>query len=367
MSSGVYALENQRLVRVGPTAGTPERAVKKTPAPLKEPAPFFRSLAFMVKSGYPMATAFSLLGRGMERESEAQVCFALEKAVNEGKSFSEAFSATGFPNELVCALEAGELSGRLEESLEWYADFEERNEQVRRDLKEALLNPMLTLGVSLLFAMLLPPLILRDQLKMLEASGTSLPLISQLLLGFSELFFQPATLLLIPLAYKAFTTLSAYVSTVSGRRRFERLLHRLPVIGAAVKRAAASRCLALMAMILRSGGSPMAAMLIGGKGSGSRLLKDRLHSLVGGVPFTESLAKTNWFLRSSLSLLQSGEYCGDVSDMMTIASRIEEEKLRDALANVAAVIQPIALLLIGVLVCLMVIAVLGPSMSLISG
>jgi type II secretory pathway component PulF len=368
--SGVYALEDQRLVRVDHLPAS-TGVCKDLPCPLAEPAPFFRSLAFLSKTGYPLGGAFRLLGSGMERACDAEVCIRLESCLSTGMSLSEAFRVNRFPRELVSALEAGEVAGRMEEAMEWYAGFEEANVQIRREIKQALLNPMITLSFSLLFAVLLPPFVLREQLEMLAQSGVQLPLISKLLLAFSQFVTSPFALLILPLGYLGLVALRSYISTVHGRRKFERALHKVPVLGEALRRAAGARCLALMAMIMRSGGSPTAAMLIGGKGCGSRLLKDRLqisvHSLIGGIPFAESLLKTRWFLSSSIYLLQAGEAVGDTSEMMVLASRIEEEKLRDALSNVAAVVQPMALLLIGVLVCTMVIAVLGPSLSIVSG
>jgi type IV pilus assembly protein PilC len=373
VNSGVYALQDQRLVRVDQLFVDPEKSTpvaKPTRRPLGEPAHFFRCLSFLLKSGYPLSRSMRLLGEGMPRPADAQVCLNLEKGLNEGLSMTQAFQAQGFPQELTSALEAGEASGRIEEAMEWYADFEEKNLALQRDIKQALFNPAITLGFSVLFALALPPLVLRDQLTMLAQSGTEMPLLSKMLLGFTELFFHPATLLVIPVMGIAIHLFRKTIATVSGRRRFERALQRVPILKDAIKRAAAARCLALMAMILRSGGSPMAAMLIASKGSGSRLLKDRMqisvHSLVGGIPFTKSLAKTNWFLRSSLHLMEAGEEVGDTAEMMVVAARMEEEKLHDALQMVAAVAQPAALLLIGALVGVMVIAVLGPSLSLIS-
>lgn len=370
--SGIYALRDQRLVRVDKVVKAPSEMVKPVAvdSPLSQPGVFFRSLAFLLKSGLPLNRSMRLLGDGMALDSDRAICWKLERLLNEGMSLSRSFTVAGFPQMLTSALEAGEVSGRLEQAMEWYADFEENNQAIRREIKQALWNPTLTLVFSLLFAVLLPPLVLRDQLVMLEQSGTPMPLLSKLMLAFTELFYHPGCLLLLPAGFLAYRAFRGWIATVGGRRRFERALQRIPLVRDALRRAAGARCLSLMAMILQSGGSPMAAMLIGGQGSGSRLLKDRLqlsvHSLVGGVPFTQSLAKTSWFLRSSLDLIEAGELVGDTSEMMVMAARMEEEKLRDALAMVAAVAQPAALLLIGSLVCAMVIAVLGPSLALIS-
>lgn len=363
--SGVYALMDQRLVRVGESPVEPEGSPPARRCPISEPAPFFRSLAFLLRSGYPLSRGLSLLEEGMEKPAERTVCAQLSTALSHGKSLSEAFRESAFPNELVCALEAGEMAGRVEEAMEWYAEFHEANTAIGREIRQALLNPFLTLAGALLFALVLPPLVLRDQLLMLAENGAPLPWLSQALLTFSNVMASPAVLVLPLLGWLAVWSLRRLLRTASGQRRVERLLLRVPVLGEAVRRASAARCLALMSMILKSGASPTAALLIGGKGSGSRLLKDRLqisvHSLIGGVSFTESLLKTRWFLRSSISLMQSGEWCGDTSEMMAMAARIEEDKLRDALRRVAALIPPVALLLTGALVCLMVMAVLGPS------
>lgn len=365
--SGVYVIKGRRLVCA---TADEEATVVAAKLRLSAPAEFYRSLGFLYKSGYSLARSFKLLGGGMETQEERVMCLNLFAEVRKGRSLVESFRACGFPPTLVSALEAGEVSGNLEGALFWYAEFEERNQEIRRQLKQAVFYPAITLGFTLLLSVLLPPLVLKDQLTVLAQSGTELPFLSKLLFWFSQAVTHPL-MLLVPIAgWLALRAAKHRLRTREGRRQFERVLLSIPLLGEALRRAAGARALALLALIIKSGGPPTNALIVAGDGSGSEILRDRLQravkGLVNGQTFCECLKETEWFTASTEHLIEAGEAVGDPSPMIALSSELEEDALRESLQIFASALQPMVMLLVGILVCLTIIAVLGPSLSLIS-
>ena len=367
--SDIFVIRGNRLVAA---KGRPDGAEdpKVQPVDLQHSRNFYRSLAFLYRSGYSIGQAFTMLAKGMERQSDRLTCLKIHTEVSKGRSLVESFRVAGFPNTLVAALEAGEMSGKVEEALMWYADFEERNESIRQQLKQSLSYPALTLAFALLVTVLLPPFVLKDQLDILVASGAELPFLSKLLFWFSEMVLHPAILLLAFPAYAIYNGWSSLMGTRDGRRKVENFLLKLPYVKDIMHRAAGARSLALMGMLLDAGATPTTALVVSGEGSGSRTLRDRLQravkAVIEGGTFAESLVSTNWFLSSSLSMAKAGETTGSPAEMLVLASRIEEEELRSSLERFSAAMQPAVLLFVGVLVCLMVLAVLGPSVSMMN-
>lgn len=343
---------------------------KVAPVALQHPRNFYRSLAFLYRSGYSIGQAFTMLAKGMERQSDRLTCLKIHTEVSKGRSLVESFRVAGFPTTLVAALEAGEMSGKVEEALMWYADFEERNESIRRQLQQSLAYPALTLGFALLVTLLLPPLVLKDQLEILVSSGADLPWLSKLLFTFSEVVLHPAMLLSIFPLYALFNGWRTLMKTRDGRRKVENFLLAIPYLKDIMYRAAGARSLALMGMLLDAGATPTTALIVGGEGSGSRTLRDRLQkgvkAVIEGGTFSEGLVSTGWYLPSSLNLAKAGEVTGAPADMLVLGSRIEEEELRSSLERFSAAMQPAILLFVGVLVCLMILAVLGPSLTMMS-
>ena len=146
-------------------------------------------------------------------------------------------------------------------------------------------------------------------------------------------------------------------------------LSKLPMIGAGLKRASAARSLALLSLLLRSGLPLTKALELAGEGSGSSLLRERLSrcalALREGKRLYDGLERTRWYLPSTMNLLAAGEASGELAELIGLASELEADDFRDRLQRFASVLQPAMMMFVGVLVCLTIIAVLGPSLSLI--
>lgn len=368
--SGVYIMGKHRLLKVGESSERYEDS-SEARVTLKNPTEFYRSLAFLYRSGHPLSNSFKLLATGLETEPEKVACLKVYAHIRSGRNVAESFKLAGFAPTLVAAVRAGEQSGRLDDALDWYAEFEERNQQVKRELKQAMLYPAITLGFSLTLAVLLPPFVLHDQLAILAHSGAEMPFLSKLLFWFSGAVTHPATLLLIPLVFFLFSGLRAFTQLTSGRRMLEQGLQRIPFVSDGLRRAACSRALGLLALLLRAGLPTAKALELAGEGCGSMLLREKLalagQALVGGFDVQTSLGKVEWFLPATHGLISAGEHSGDLAPMVELSAHVEEDKLREALAALAAVIQPFLFIFVGAIVCLTILAVLGPSMSLLSG
>ena len=157
----------------------------------------------------------------------------------------------------------------------------------------------------------------------------------------------------------------------SSRRKFEAFLLSLPMIGPGLRRASATRSLALMGLLLRSGVSLTKTLEVAGEGSGSLLLRERLEraslALQEGKTFLDCLERANWYLPSTINLVAASEITGDLASLMGLATEIEEDSFRDRLRRFSVALQPALLFIVGILVCLTIMAVLGPSLALIQG
>lgn len=357
-----------------PVRGVPEALPKvpdDAPVKLKDPIQFYRSLAFLYKSGHPISNSFRLLAAGMEDPVSRLACLRVFVAIRSGRNLSQSFQAAGFPHSLTAAVKAGEHSGRLDDALVWYADYQERNDAIKRQLQQAFLYPVITLGFALSLALLMPPFVLKDQLEILESSGTALPLVSQALLHFSKLVTNPTFLLVIPALWMVAVLMKNVLDSEQGRLRLESLLLSLPIVGAGLRRASGTRSLALFTLLMRSGVSVLKSLEVAAEGCGSPTLSRRLVKaglrMQSGATFLQAMEYTEWYLPASMNLLAAGEATGDMAGLSGLASQLEEEAFRDQLHRFAAVLQPAMLLFVGVLVCLTIMAVLGPSLTLIQG
>ena len=202
-------------------------------------------------------------------------------------------------------------------------------------------------------------------------SGTEMPLISMMLYRASCFLSHPAVLVLPFVAVGVCRALMSRFASPESARHLERFLLEVPAVGSGLRRAAGARSLALLALLLRSGVPLLRSIELAAQGSGSLILGDKLmevrSALIEGRPFHRSMVEADWYLSSTLGLMSASEVSGDLGYLLELASSVEEERLRAALEALATLLQPLLLVFVGALVCLMIIAVLAPSLSLIQG
>ena len=122
--NGVYLFERFKLARIGSVTDLVNSDVEDS-FKLKEPAQFYRSLAFLYRSGTPITKAFQLLGSGREIETEKLACLKVFAYLRSGQTVSNSLLKAGFDRDFAAVVNSGEISGNLDQAILWYADYAE--------------------------------------------------------------------------------------------------------------------------------------------------------------------------------------------------------------------------------------------------
>lgn len=331
-----------------------------------------RQLATLLSSGLPLMDAIGVL---VEQEEGAGLKAALASVrddVRGGSSLADALRANQriFPPLYVNMVAAGEASGTLEITLERLADFLEEQARFRGRLAAALAYPMLMtiIGVGVLFFLF--SFVLPRVVAMFEDMKQQLPFITLLLLRLVGVI-QGFWWLILGLVAGAAYYLKRYFSTPHGRERLDSMLLRLPVFGSVIRMIAVSRFTRTLGTLLQGGVHPLTALdivknIVGNTVLASAIQKAR-DNVREGESITEPLRRSGLFPPVVVQMVSVGEKSGELEKMLLKVSDSFDRSVESRITALLSLMEPVIILVMGVIVGFIVIAILLPILEMSAG
>jgi len=337
---------------------------------LRDIAVFSRQFATMTSSGMSLLRSLAVL-----EEQSAKP--ALKKAVNEvrtdiegGVSLSSALAKHEkvFPPLMVAMIRAGETGGFLDDALERIAGNVEKDAILRGKIKSALTYPV----IVLLFTTVLITGVLKFIVPIFETMfkqlGGELPLPTQIIVTASHTLAWSGPLFVGLLVVGTIVLRRALAASPSLRVRFDRLKLRLPVFGSLFTKIAISRFSRNLGTLLGVGVPVMQALDVVGATTGNAVIaeamKDLQASVRDGQPMSAPLAKHPVFPRMVTQMIEVGEESGQISQMLDKVADFYDREVDSAAESLTASIEPIMVLVMGVLVGGMIICLYLPMFSI---
>lgn len=308
-------------------------------------------LATLLESGVALSDAVASQSRGGHHPALGDAFDAMRRELLRGTSFLEALRGCGLPlPEYVYQLiEAGEMSGRLAAALREAVTQLEYDERIRADVRGALTYPSV-LVVSGIAAVLLVFVFVVPKFAALLSDAEELPLLSELVIG-TGIWFNDNALLAAGIAVGVALLLAGLLGNARFRSRLADAAARLPVLGAWFSEVDAAKWASVMAAMLTSRVELMDALVLAAKGvriSSRRTLLERAHADVkGGSALSDALEKQGALTAAGYNLVRVGEQAGRLAETLRAVANIYEDSTRRRTARMLALIEPLAILLIG--------------------
>ena len=311
----------------------------------------FHELSVLLESGVPLGDAVQAQASGSPHPELAAAFQSISRALMRGQSFGEALHGAGLdlPQYVYHLVEAGELSGHLARALRQSVEQMRYDQRMAAELRNALLYPSILI-VSGFAAVLLVFVFVIPQFANLLDDAEALPLLAEAVLRSGVWFNENGWLLAGALAAAAAVT-AALSRQPAVRQRVRDGLASLPVLGSWLEEVDSAKWASVMSAMLTSRVSLMDALDLAARGvrlSRRRAtLEQATGDVRGGASLSAALEKRRALSPTGYNLLRVGEQSGQLPEMLRALATLCEENGTRRMKRFLTLIEPLAILLIG--------------------
>lgn len=338
---------------------------------LKDRIIFTQQLAMMINAGLPLVDAFNALEEQTENKYFAGAIHAIKEEVKGGKSLSSSLSK--YPNIFstfyVAIVMSGEKSGQLDKVLERLAQELEKDYELITKIKAAVTYPILIICALVGIVILMLIFVIPQMKKIFADMGVELPLITRIVLGTSDAVRNYWYIFLIVIV-GLFLGARFWARTESGGFILDNMKMRLPLVGKLIRKVYLSRFCRTTGTLVASGLPILDIMKTTCLIMNNRVYRNALQrvgqEIENGRTFSDSLKKQAVFPAMIYHLVFVGEKSGKLDEILLSMANFFDRDIETMTANLASLVEPILIMVVGAGVGLVVAAVIMPIYSLVN-
>ncbi len=334
---------------------------------------FVDHLRTMIHASLSLVEALEILEKEMENRKFKQIIGKIKVEVEKGRQLSEVLGEYPkvFPPIYVKMIASGELSGKLDESLEQIVTQMKKTQELRSSIRGAMIYPAVIIVAIIGVAIFMMVAVLPKMLSMFSEFNAELPLATRMLIKITGFFSQPLNLILIFLLL--FLIVGLFVAALKKIHPFRKTIHlinlHLPIIGNVIKQINLARFSLTLSSLLKSTIPIIEAMDITAETCSNLLYQTSLHKIAAeiksGRPLSELLAEyPDLYPPMVTEMVMVGEKTGEVDRLLNELSNFYGSEVDKTMKNFAQIIEPIIILILGFAVGGIAIAIIMPMYSL---
>lgn len=346
-----------------------EKKANKKKIKLEQLSMFTQQLASMLEAGLPLVSALDALQEQIEDPVFQIIVRNVKQDVSGGTSFSEATAKypNAFPNLFVSMVEAGEASGGLSDILAKVATYFEDTVKLTKQVKGAMTYPIAVIGLAIGLVQVLLIFVIPVFAEMFESFNQELPKPTQLLIDTSE-FLKSYILVILAGLFVCWVILKKIIATPRGREAKDRILFKMPVLGALIQKIALSRFCRTYAILLRSGVPILRTLEICSKASGNTFIEQACReisrNISQGGQLSETVSELPYFPPTVKHMARAGEQTGNVDGMMTKISDFYDSEIETTVDSLTSLMEPLLICFLGIVIGSIVMAMFLPIFNL---
>ncbi|WP_261841551.1 type II secretion system inner membrane protein GspF [Aliamphritea ceti] len=330
---------------------------------------FTQQLAVLIQSGIPIEDA---LQATIEQSNSKHLCTALQgikSKVREGQGIAESMTEFPgiFPPVYQALVGAGEKSGDLGKVLLQLADYTERNQQLRNTVLQASIYPIVLTLVATIIIGVLMAYVVPKVVEQFEHVGQQLPLLTRIMISLSDFIVNNGGILIC-------TALALLIAFHYSYRhfRFKMTLHkqllRFPFISRLLINLETARMLNTLNIMLNSGAPLLQALSVSQQTAANIYFKTLLNNLSESVreggSLNKAMGQLKLFPPITVFMVANGEISGELSLALKKSAEQQEHQLNNIIAITTRLVEPVLIIIFGLIVLAIVLAILLPIMQL---
>lgn len=330
---------------------------------------FSRQMHTLLKAGVPIMRALGGLQDSAINPAMKQVIADVKESLEAGRELSVSLARHPkvFGAFYISMVRVGEATGMLDEIFLRLFDHLEFDRFMREQVKTALRYPMFVV-IAMAIAMVVVNLfVIPAFAKVFEGFGAELPLMTRILLGFSNFMLAWWGAMLAGLI-AAIVAFRAWVATVAGRKIWEAFVLRIPIAGTIVRKAAMASFARSFALSARSGVPIMQALSNSAQTVDNTYIADKIEGMRTTVERGDSVLRAaiaaNFFSPVVLQMVAVGEESGALDDMMDEVGQMYQREVEYELKTLGQQIEPILIVCLGAMVLVLALGIFLPMWDL---
>ena len=368
MRAGGTALVNVTLRRQGivVTKVARQRIGRGGRVSEKDVTLFTRQMATMMKAGVPLLQSFDIVGKGHANPAVARLLMSIKTDVETGSSLAAAFRK--FPlhfDALFCNLvAAGEQAGILETLLDRLATYKEKILAIKSKIKAALFYPIAIIVVAFVITAVIMIFVIPAFKQVFTNFGADLPAPTLFVMGVSDFFVQYWYLIFAVAIGGTWGFLELWKRSVPVQIFMDRLSLKIPVFGDLIRKSTIARWTRTLSTMFAAGVPLVEALDSVGGASGNyvyqQATKEIQRKVSTGTSLTTSMQEANVFPNMVVQMVSIGEESGALDAMLGKVADFFEAEVDDAVDALASLMEPMIMVVLGVVIGGMVIAMYLP-------
>ncbi|WP_211445128.1 type II secretion system F family protein [Collimonas humicola] len=331
---------------------------------------FTRQLATMMKAGVPLLQSFDIVAKGHANPSVSKLVNDIRGDVETGTSLSQAFRK--FPlyfDPLFCNLVgAGEQAGILEDLLERLAIYKEKTLAIKGKIKSALFYPISILAVAFVVTAVIMIWVVPAFKQVFSSFGADLPAPTLFVMAISD-FMVGNWYIIFPTIFAGlYLFFQSWRRSIKVQRFMDQLLLKAPIFGDVIRKATIARWTRTLATMFAAGVPLVESLDSVGGASGNAVYLDatkKIQSEVStGTSLTTAMENANVFPNMVTQMVSIGEESGSLDQMLGKVADFYEAEVDDAVASLSSLMEPLIMVILGVLIGGLVVAMYLPIFKL---
>lgn len=331
---------------------------------------FTRQFSTVLSAKIPLSDALFTLRRQTHNALLKDTIGEIANDIDAGLSLSQSIGKYGniFSVFYVNMIRSAELTGRVEEAVNFLADYLEKEQAILSRVRNALIYPAIMLGIFVTAGLFIVSFVLPKIEPIFVEAGVELPFFTVILIASSKFLLQWWWAVIITLIVSIILLID-YLRTPEGKNTLDEIIFRTPVFGDLLKSIYVARFAESVSILVKGGISIPQAMEVTGYTIGSPAYRDVLHEVAEDVRRGELLSqsisrKDKYFPALVIQMTAIGETTGRLEDMLERVSSFYTREVNDLVSNLVELIQPALIVIMGLSTGILFASILIPIFQL---
>lgn len=340
--------------------------------PLKEKVIFMRQLATLLSAGISLSGALEILEQQVLNSGFKKAITNVAKRVSEGMPFSRSLEAEEgvFDNITISLIKAGEESGKMEDILLKLAEELEKKQEFQGKVKSAMIYPIIMLiaivGVIAVMMIFMVPKMVE---MFAEFGAGELPFSTRLVVGISD-FMVKYKFIILALVIGGIFGFRYYYNTENGKKSIDKAMLKIPIWGNFIQKVQVANYTRTMALLLKSGMDIVDILTLTSNVLSNYWFKkgllDSAEEVSKGVPLALPISRVEYFPPLVSRMIAVGEETGKLEVVFDKMSEYYDREVKQMTENLSTMMEPVMLIVMGVIVGFIAFAVYGPMFEMSS-